>query len=156
MLQDQIFPMRYANQEDFKSTTGYVFIASSGAITWKSKKQSIIALSTTESEYIALAKSGKEAVWLRNLFQELGFVQKNPTIIYGDNYGSVELSHNSQFHQRSKHIDLRYHWIRELVNKNTIDIQTCRDSEQTADVLTKALPKPKHTQHRYEMGIRNN
>ena len=145
----------YANQEDFKSTTGYVFIASGGAITWKSKKQTIIALSTTESEYIALSESGKEAVWLWNLFQELGFMQSNPTIIKGDNYGSVELSHNAQYHQRSKHIDLRYHWIRELIEKNVIEIQTCRDPEQTADVLIKALLKPKHSQHQYEMGVRN-
>ena len=82
-------------------------------------------------------------------------MQSNPTIIKGDNYGSVELSHNAQYHQRSKHIDLRYHWIRELIEKNVIEIQTCRDPEQTADVLTKALPKPKHSQHRYEMGVRN-
>jgi len=145
----------YANQEDFKSTTRYIFIASGGAITWKSKKQTIIALSTMESKYIALSESGKEAVWLWNLFQELGFTQPSPTIIKGDNYGSVELSHNAQFHQWSKHIDLCYHWIQELVDKHIIQIQTCRDSEQTADVLTKALPKPKHLQHGYEMGIWN-
>ena len=75
--------------------TGYVFIASGRAITWKS----------TESKYITLSKSGKEAVWLQNLFQELGFIQPSPTIIKGNNYGSVKLSHNSQFH------DLHYHWI---------------------------------------------
>ena len=89
----------YVNQEDFKSTTRYVVIASGGAITWKSKKQTVIALSTMESEYIVLSESGKEAVWLWNLFQELGFIQLSPTIIKGDNYGSVKLSHNAQFHQ---------------------------------------------------------
>jgi hypothetical protein len=143
----------FANQDDGKSTSGYVFLASGGAITWKSKKQTVIALSSTESEYVALAESGREASWLRNLYGELGFPQIKPTIIKGDNEGSVSMTHDPQFHQRSKHIALRHHWVRELVNNDVLDIQNCRDPEQTADVLTKALPKPKHTRHTGEMGV---
>jgi hypothetical protein len=145
----------FANAEDLKSTTGYIFLTAGGAITWKSKKQTIIALSSTEAEYVALSEAGREATWLRNLYDELGFTQDNPTIIKGDNEGSVILTQNPQFHQRSKHIAIRHHWVRDLVTNKIIDIQNCRDPEQTADVLTKALPKPKFSRHREEMGIQS-
>jgi hypothetical protein len=145
----------YANANDLKSTTGYVFLAAGGAITWKSKKQTVIALSSTEAEYIVLSEAGHEATWLRNLYEELGFPQKKPTVIKGDNDGSVILTYNPQFHQQSKHIAIRHHWIPDLVTDSVLDIQNCRDPEQTADVLTKALPKPKHSQHRKEMGIQS-
>ena len=144
----------FANQDDGKSTSGYVFLASGGAITWKSKKQSIIALSTTESEYVALSEAGREATWLRNLYGELGFSQTSPTIIKGDNEGSVSMTHNPQFHAQSKHIALRHHWVRELVSDGVLDIHNVRDPEQMADILTKGLPKPKHCRHTEEMGVR--
>ena len=89
----------YMNTNDHKSMTGYVFILAGGAIMWKSKQQTIIALSSTESEYVALGEAGHEATWLRNLYAELGFPQGLPTIIWGDNKGSVTLTHNPQFHQ---------------------------------------------------------
>ena len=143
----------FANADDYKSTTGYVFLASEGAITWKSKKQTIIAMSSTESEYVALSEAGREAFWLRNLYDELGFPQMGPTVIKSDNEGSVILSHNPQFHARTKHIEIRHHWVRDLVNDKILDIQSCRDPEQTADILTKPLPKPKHQRHRREMGM---
>jgi hypothetical protein len=146
----------FANNDDMKSTGGYVFMASGGAITWKSKKQSVIALSTTESEYVALSEAGREAIWLRNLYGELGFPQSTAVIIKGDNDGSVILSHNPQFHQRSKHIAIRHHWVRDLVSNQILDIQSCSDAEQTTDVLTKALPRPKHQRHMEEMGVQRN
>jgi hypothetical protein len=87
------------NNDDLKSTTRYVFLSSGGAITWKSKKQTVIALSMMESEYVALSKAGCEAVWLINLYSKLGFPQKAAVIIKGNNDGSVILTHNPQFHQ---------------------------------------------------------
>jgi hypothetical protein len=143
----------FANNYDFKSTTGYVFLAAGGAITWRSKKQTLIALSTTESEYIALSEAGREAIWLRNLYGELGFPQTATTIIKGDNEGAIELTQNPQFHQRSKHIALRHHWVRDLVKSKALQIRSVRNPEQTADVLTKPLPRPKHMQHTGEMGL---
>ena len=145
----------YANTDDLKSTTGYVFLAAGGAITWKSKKQSVIALSSTEAEYVALSEAGREATWLRNLYGELGFPQQSATVIKGDNDGSVVLTYNPQFHQRSKHIAIRHHWVRNLVADKVLSIANCHDPEQTADVLTKALPSPKHSRHREEMGIQS-
>ena len=83
----------------------------------------------------------------------MGFPNAEPTVIKGDNEGSVTLTHNPQFHQRSKHIQIRYHWVRNLISEKVLDIHNCTDAEQTADVLTKALPKPKHTRHTQEMGV---
>ena len=143
----------FTNTDDYKSTTGYVFLVSEGAITWKLKKQTTIAISSTESEYVALSESGREAFWLRNLYDELGFPQMGPTVIKSDNEGSVILTHNPQFHAHTKHIEIRHHWVRDLVNDKILDVQGCRDPEQTADILTKPLPKPKHQRHRREMGL---
>ena len=143
----------YANTDDLKSTLGYVFLSSGGAITWRSKKQTTRALSSTEAEYIALSEAGREICWLRALYHELGFPQNSPTILKGDNNGSIAMVKNPQFHQRSKHIDIRYHWIRDQIAKETIDLESCRDPDQTADILTKALPRPKHQKHVNDMGL---
>ena len=143
----------FANQDDCKSTSGYVFIASGGAITWRSKKQTTVAQSSTEAEYIALAEAAREACWLRNLYDELGYSQSNPTLIRGDNNGSIAMARNPQFHQRSKHIAIRYHLIRDLINDGTLTIEECRDPEQTADVLTKTLDRFKHHKHIHGMGM---
>jgi hypothetical protein len=145
----------YTNTDDLKSMSGYVFLAAGGAITWKSRKQTVIALSSMEAEYIALSEAGREACWLRNLYAELGFTQEHPTRIYGNNEGSIVLMHNLQLHQHSKHITIRHHCIQDLVNNKILDIHNCHDPEQTADVLTKALLKPKHWQHRKEMGVQS-
>src|ERR1700683_1640909 len=110
-------------------------------------------MSSTESKYIALSEAGCQAFWLRNLYDKLGFPQMGPTIIKSNNEGSVILSHNPQFHAWMKHIEIHHHWVRDLVNDKILNIQSCRDPEQTADILTKPLPKPKHLRHRNEMGV---
>ena len=143
----------YANTDDHRSTSGYVFKVGDGAITWRSKKQTTIALSSTEAEYIALSEAGREACWLRNLYDELGYTQRNPIIIKGDNEGSIAMTRNPQFHKRAKHVAVQWHWVRDLVEQDVLKIESCRDPEQTADVLTKALPRPKHQKHTREMGL---
>ena len=102
---------------------------------------------------MALSEAGREACWLRSLFEELGENQSLPTLIKGDNDGSIAMAHNPQFHKRSKHIATRWHWVCDTVENKTIDIESCRDPEQTADILTKALPRPKHLKHVAEMGL---
>jgi hypothetical protein len=144
----------YANSDDCRSTTGYVFLAGNGAITWSSKRQISTALSSTQAEYVALSEASREACWLRNLYTELGMLREDmPTTISGDNDGSIAMARNPQFHKRTKHIAVRWHWIRELVQENTINIESCRDPDQTADILTKALPRQKHAKHVEEMGL---
>jgi hypothetical protein len=143
----------FANVDDQKSTTGYVFMIAGGAVTWYSKWQSITALSLTEAEYIALSETACEARWLRSLFKELGFKQVLLTEIRGDNEGSIAMLKNPQFHKRAKHIGVQYHSIREQVRKEEITVESCRTQQQTADVLTKPLPRAKHKQHVAKMGL---
>lgn len=143
----------YANSDDRKSTSGYVFIASGGTITWKSKKQMLVALSSTEAEYIALSEAAREACWLRSLYKELGLLQNYPTQIWGDNEGALAMAKDAKFHQRGKHIDIKWHSIRDWIKEKYITVESCRDHEQTTDVMTKAIPRQKHKQHVKEMGI---
>ena len=108
---------------------------------------SVAPLSTMEAEYVALSDLGPNATWLRNLYGQLGFRQNYPTVIKGDNDDSVVLT------QQTKHIALHHHWVRDLVTNKILDIQNCRNPEQTVDILKNALPQPKFTQHKAEMEI---
>jgi hypothetical protein len=144
----------YANADENQSMTSYVFLAGNGAITWSSRKQISTALSTVQAEYVALSEASREACWLRNLYTKLGMLKLDmPTMIKGDNDRSIAMARNPQFHKRTKHIAIQWHWIRELVQEGTISIESCRDPEQTADILTKALPRQKHAKHVEEMGL---
>ena len=143
----------YGSADDRKSVSGYVFLSSGGAITWGSRKQTTIALSSTEAEYVALSEASREAIWLRHLYGELGFVQKQPILLLGDNDRSVAMAKNPEFHKRTKHVDIRWHWVRDLVSDGLINVASCRDPEQTADILTKQLPRPKFIKHVAELGL---
>eukprot|EP00253_Pinus_taeda_P016501 PITA_16501 len=125
--------------DDRKSTSGYVFHMGSGAISWASKKQSIVALSTTEAEYVASTAAACQTVWMRRMLRRLGQEQAKATVIFCDNSSAIALSKNSMFHKRTKHIDTRFHYIRELVNNGKIILQHCSTQEQVADILTKPL-----------------
>ena len=82
----------YVNTDDYKSTSGYVFLVGDGAITWRSKKQTTTVLSSTEAEYVALSEAGQETCWLRNLYDKLGYTQVLPSTIKGDNDGSIAMT----------------------------------------------------------------
>ena len=85
-------------------------------------------------------EAAHEACWLECLYDKLGYPQKFPIIIKGDNDGSIAMAKNQQFHNRTKHIAIRWHWVRDLVKQQLINIETCQDPQQTANVLTKGLP----------------
>ena len=106
-----------------------------------------------EAEYIALWKGGKEASWLQNLYNELGLTQGNPTTIISENTGAVNIAKNPLFHKRMKHIDSRFHWVREKVQAGRFKVEWCLSAEQTADILTKMLPRPLHEKHSALMGL---
>ncbi|XP_072066584.1 secreted RxLR effector protein 161-like [Arachis hypogaea] len=116
--------------ETRKSTSGFVFHLGSGAISWSSKKQPVVALSTAEAEYIAAASCATQAVWLRRILEELNEKQSTPTTIFCDNKSAIALCKNLVFHGRSKHIDIRVHKIRELVNEKEVVIEYCPTEEQ--------------------------
>ena len=122
---------------------GYIYILSGGAVTWASRKQQAISTSTTEAEYIGLCNAAKEAVWIRNFLQDIGrrtlTGDTRATRILGDNQGALRLVLNPEFHARSKHIDVQYHYVRELLESNTISVEYIRTSEMAADCLTKPL-----------------
>ena len=144
----------YANANKRKSISGYVFIASGGAITWSSKKQVTKALSSTEAEYVAMSEAAREACWLRSLHSELSILQSEaPMLLHGDNKGLIAMAKNPVFHQRAKHIDIRWHWVRDLVQDAIIEFISIHDPEQTADIFTKALPCIKHDKHVKGLGL---
>ena len=128
-------------KEDRKSTSGWLFCLGGGPISWSSKRQSVVALSSCEAEYIALNEAGKEAIWLQRILKELGLINysPSPTLIYEDNQGTIALAENPEFHRRSKHIDIRYHWIRDAIAQKQITVDYVSTQEQAADGLTKAL-----------------
>ena len=126
----------------------------SNCITWSSKKQISKALSSTEAEYVTMSEAGQEACWLRSLHSELGILQTNvPTLLHSDNEGSIAMAKNPIFHSRAKHIDICWHWVRDLVQDEIIEFQSIHDPEQTANILTKPLPCVKHNKHVQSMGL---
>jgi len=140
--------------DDQRSITGYIFLARNGAITWCSRKQISITLLLTKAEYVALSKAAQEACWLRSLYSKLGLLQEAvPTLILGNNKGLIAMAKNLQFHKHSKHIVIHWHWVHDLVQEDKIHVDSCRDPEQTVDILMKALPCPKHKKHTSNMGL---
>eukprot|EP00253_Pinus_taeda_P009712 PITA_09712 len=125
--------------DDWKSTSGYVFHMGSGAISWISKKQPIVALSTAKAEYVAATAAACRAVSMRRMLRSLGQEHVKATVIFCDNSSAIALSKNSVSHKRTKHIDTRFHYIRELVSNGEIVLEHCRTQEQFADILTKPL-----------------
>ena len=124
-----------------KSRSGYIFTLCGGIISWLSKKQATVALSSTEAEYVAASIATQEAVWLRALLADLKFIQDAPTVIEEDNQGAIALSKNPKFLGRTKHVDIRYHFIRDKVESKEILLKYCPTNNMVADVLTKALSK---------------
>eukprot|EP00253_Pinus_taeda_P009922 PITA_09922 len=115
--------------DDRKNTSGYVFHMGSGAISWASKKQSIVALSTAEAKYVAATATACQAVWIRRMLRSLGQEQAKETMVFCDNSSAIALSKNSVFHKRTKHIDTRFHYIRELVSNGEIVLEHCMTQE---------------------------
>jgi len=148
----------YANARKFKSTTGFCALISNGPVTWTSRKQQITAQSTTESEYIALADAAKQAIWLRHFLYAIGkpeVYKKETTTVYGDNIGSLDLTSNPVFHSRTKHIQVRYHAIRDYIERGEIRIQYIQTDGMLADGLTKALDRIKFERMIKGLGLTN-
>ena len=139
--------------DDRKSTSGYIFLLSGGAISWRSQKQKCVALSTAEAEYIALASTAQESVWLRQLFAELTNSSEAPTLIYEDNQSAITMTKNPQFHGRAKHISIKHHFIREQVAQGSIVLDYCPTNEMTADIFTKGLGQEEFCKHRKNSGV---
>ncbi|KAF2310080.1 hypothetical protein GH714_006469 [Hevea brasiliensis] len=138
---------------DRKSTTGFCFTLGSGVVTWRSKKQPTVVISSCEAEYVAGGAAACEAVWMRKLLLDLGMKQEGATEIYSDSSSAIAMTKNPVFHGRAKHIEIKHHFIRELVAKEEISLKFCNSDEQIADIFTKALPYSKFSYLRSKLGM---
>ena len=125
-----------------RSTTGFVFILFGGAVSWSSKRQATVAASTTEAEYIAMAAAVREALWLRQLLKDLA-MGVDTVDIFADNQSAIKLVKNPVVSNRSKHIDVVYHFARERVARKDVKIAYVKTNDMLADMLTKPVEKAK-------------
>ena len=124
---------------DRRSTTGYCFLLGDSLISWRSKKQTVIARSTAKFEYRAIADASSELIWLRWLLTDMGVPHSSATMLHCDNRSAIQISHNDVFHERTKHIEIDCHFIRHHVSHGTIRLVFVSSKQQRADVFTKTL-----------------
>ena len=141
---------------DQKSTSGYCFSLGSGMTSWCSRKQKSVALSSAEAEYMAASTASCEAIWLRKLLVNLLNEKMEVTNILCDNQSCINLYENPMFYDRSKHIDIRCHFIKDYVQRGVIQLQYTPTREQVANILTKALGKTKFVYFKGKMGMMKN
>ncbi|BFG32875.1 hypothetical protein CerSpe_191490 [Prunus speciosa] len=125
---------------DRRSTTGYCTFVGGNLVTWKSKKQNVVARSSAEAEYRAMASTASEMIWLQALLRDLGCNPILPMDMFCDNQAAMHIASNPVFHERTKHIEVDCHFVREKVQSNIIRTSFVRSSEQLADIFTKGLP----------------
>jgi hypothetical protein len=136
-----------------RSTSGYVFFMGNSPVSWLSKRQAFVALSSTEAKYIALARGAQQAMWMRSWLDEVYLPQDGPMNIYGDNLGSLSLTEMTKHHRLSKHLDIRWHFIRDLVSEKTVEVRKVKGKENVADIFTKPLPCHLHETFIQELGL---
>ena len=154
-------PIVYCNADwasdpsDQKSISGYTVIISGAAISWSSKKQMTVSLSSTEAEYIAAAHATQEATWIHTFLSKIGHSLKEPVTLYVDNQSAIKLIENPVAHDHTKHIDIKYHFIQDAEARGIINVVYCPTNNQTADVLMKPLLREKHKQFKEHMGLKS-
>jgi hypothetical protein len=124
-------------------------------ISWLSRKQTLVALNTAEAEYIAVSVASHEAVWLRKLCG-LFDLELEPTLIYCNNQSCVKLSKNHVFHDKSKHIEIKYHYIRDMMQRGAMELQYISTNEQIVDILTKPMSRVKYEYFKDKLGMMQN
>jgi hypothetical protein len=140
-------------KSDRRSTRGYLFYVNNCLISWSSKRQPTVALSSCEAEYMALTQAAKETIWLRQLLSEINFPQIDSTIISEDNKSAIALAYDPAFHARVKHIEIQHHFIREKIESKEISLQHVTSEEMKADGLTKPLGKTKFDSFLQHLGL---
>jgi hypothetical protein len=144
----------YATCPDTRqSVSGYSFTLGSGLVTWSSRKQRTVSTSTCEAEYVAACDVTKEAVWLRALLNSVEINQTRPIPLLCDNNGSIVLTGDPSFHNRVKHIDIKYHYIRECVDRGDVDVSYVNTKDNIADAFTKPLDTKSFRRMRDLMGV---
>lgn len=141
--------------DDRRSTGGMAFYLNESLVTWVSQKQRCVALSSCEAEFMAATAAACQAIWLRNLLGQVTGNYVGPVVLYIDNKSAIDLAKNPVFHGRSKHIDIRYHFIRECIERGEIVIKHISTEFQKADALTKALVTVKFERMRALLGVQD-
>ena len=136
-----------------KSISGYCFSLGSGTVSWSSKKQPTVALSSMEVEYKAACFAACEAVWIRRLFAHLGVQKEGAMVIKCDDQNCMAIAKNPIFHACTKHIKIHYHYVWELIKDKVVELEYCPNQENCADIFTKALPSNLHYPHCQQLGI---
>lgn len=142
-----------ACKDSRRSRSGFVFTVGGGAVSWMSKQQTVVAASTAEAEYVAAFATTKEAIWLKRLSAELGVGEKKPLRIWSDNQACNQLAVNGALNNRTKHIDIAYHFVRDAVSSNVIRLVHCASAENAADFFTKPLSAPLFSKFCHMIGI---
>jgi hypothetical protein len=143
----------WASNAHRKSISGYVVMISGGAVAWSSKKQTTVALSTAEAEYIAATHAAKQILWQTQFLQELGIKQPVTAKMFSDNQATISISKNPEFHARTKHIDINLHFLRDLVEEERIALEHVASEANLADIFTKPLPRQPHERIRVLVGV---
>jgi len=133
-----------ADTDDRRSTSGYMFVLSGGSIAWATQKQRTVALSSTEAEYIALTECVKHAQWTASLLKQLDFDIDLPIALFSNSLGARAIASNNVYHKRTKHIDIKYHYIRDTISTGQVSIEAVSTKDNAADLLTKSLPHDRH------------
>ena len=131
------------NPDNGCSTSGHIVKMGSGAISWSSRLQGIVALSTTKAEFVAATSAGQEILWLCNLFTELGYKITTPSTLFIDNQSALSVAKNPEHHGRMKHLDLHFYWLRNEVEKGSIKVAHLCTDEMPANIMTKSLGQVK-------------
>ena len=139
--------------EDRKAISGNAFMINRGAVSWSTKRQELISLSTTKSEYIAATYTAEEALWLQTLISQVFGINLPPTTLFSDNQSAIALAKEHQYHARTKHIDVHFHFICWIIKDGKIRLIYCPTEEMVADALTKALPSTKVKHFANKLGL---
>ena len=136
-----------------RSTSGFLIKMGTGAVCWSAKKQTVVADSSTEAEYVSASSAGREILWMRSLLVEIGIEIKGPTRLMVDNQSALKVLKNPKHHGRMKHIDIKHHWIRDTIKRGDIEAHFLPTGEMIADIFTKPLPRPAVEQHQLALGL---
>ena len=131
-------------RDTHRSTSGHVFLMAGGAVTWSSKCQTTIALSTVKDEYVAMSQCAQQMVWMHSWLSKVGIEYSLPGVIRGDNSGAIALMKNTKDHRKIKHIDIQHHYICELLHSGAITMEQVTFANNLADLLTKPLSRNHH------------
>jgi len=142
--------------DERKSTSGYAFLLNDGAISWSSKKQTCVSLSTMEAEFVACSSAVQEAVWLRRFLGHLGIIDNcvGAVTIYCDSQAAIAYTKDPKYHGKTKHIDTKYNFVRDIIEKKEVTLKYISMHAMVADPLTKPIPRDVFIRHVRTLGLR--